>query len=149
MTTRPTTAQLPSNRSRPSSIVIPILGYPDVRVAAEWLCRAFGFTERLRIGDHRVQLDVFGDGSVIVTQAAGVPTGRCAHSVMVRVADANAHAEHAAREGARITNEPADYPFGERQYSAEDFAGHQWTFSQTIADVDPATWGGTLMVAPE
>jgi uncharacterized glyoxalase superfamily protein PhnB len=68
---------------------------------------------------------------------------------MVRVADAKAHCARAAKEGARIVNEPTDYPYGERQYSAEDFAGHEWTFSQTIADVDPATWGAKLISAPE
>jgi len=43
-----------SNRSIPSSTIMPVLGYPDVRQAAAWLCRTFGFTERLRIADHRV-----------------------------------------------------------------------------------------------
>jgi hypothetical protein len=37
---------------------------------------------------------------------------------------------------------PADYPYGERQYSVEDFAGHRWTFTQSIADVAPEEWGG-------
>jgi uncharacterized glyoxalase superfamily protein PhnB len=128
----------------PSSTVIPVLGYPDMPAATEWLCRAFGFTERLRIGDHRVQLDI-GDGSVAISRTPGLPTGRCSHSIMVRVTDVDAHAERAAREGARIINEPTDYPYGERQYSVEDFAGHQWTFSQTIADIDPASWGGLLL----
>ena len=31
--------------------------------------------------------------------------------------------------------EPTDFEYGERQYSAEDLAGHQWTFSETLADV--------------
>jgi hypothetical protein len=53
---------------------------------------AFGFSERLRIRAHRVQL-VFGDGAVIVTNRGD--------------------------------------------------GGHRWTFSQSIADVDPASWGGT------
>ena len=34
-----------------------------------------------------------------------------------------------------------------RQYTAEDHAGHQWTFSETLADIAPETWGGTS-VAP-
>jgi uncharacterized glyoxalase superfamily protein PhnB len=38
---------------------------------------------------------------------------------------------------------PADYPYGERQYTVEDPSGHVWTFSQTIADTDPRNWGGT------
>jgi len=31
--------------------------------------------------------------------------------------------------------------FGERQYTVEDPWGNRWTFSQSIADVDPAAWG--------
>jgi uncharacterized glyoxalase superfamily protein PhnB len=42
-----------------------------------------------------------------------------------------------------VLRAPADHPFGERQYTVEDFAGRRWTFTQTSADVDPATWGGT------
>jgi uncharacterized glyoxalase superfamily protein PhnB len=34
--------------------------------------------------------------------------------------------------------------YGERQYSAEDPWGHRWTFSQTVADVDPRDWGGII-----
>ena len=45
--------------------------------------------------------------------------------------------------GARITRPAADYPYGERQYSVEDLAGHHWTFSQAIADLAPEDWGGT------
>ena len=41
------------NRSMPPSVIIPELAYPDVREAVDWLCRSFGFVERLRIGDHR------------------------------------------------------------------------------------------------
>lgn len=46
--------------------------------------------------------------------------------------------------GARILSPPTDFPYGERQYNAEATGGHRWTFSQSIADVDPATWGGEL-----
>ena len=54
------------NRSMPSATIIPELPYPDVREAVEWLCRTFGFVERLRIGNHRAQLS-FGEGSLVVT----------------------------------------------------------------------------------
>ena len=63
---------------------------------------------------------------------------------MVRVENVDRHCEQASRQGAKIIQPPADYPFGERQYSVEDFAGRRWTFSQTIANVDPATWGGII-----
>ena len=129
-----------SNRSVPGAQVIPELAYEDVGEASDWLCAAFGFTERLRIGNHRAQL-MFGDGAVIVVERRGEAS---ASSVLVRVEDADGHHEHAAEHGARIVSPPTDYPYGERQYAAEDLGGHHWTFSESIADVDPASWGGTL-----
>jgi uncharacterized glyoxalase superfamily protein PhnB len=60
----------------------------------------------------------------------------------VRVEDARAHLERARRAGARILMEVTDFPYGERQYTAEDPAGHQWTFTQTVNDTPPEQWGG-------
>ena len=134
-----------SNRSIPRATVIPVLAYSDVNQAATWLCDAFGFSVRLRIGNHRVQLNV-GDGAVIVRELrqnevnAVLGTG---HSVTVRIEDADAHCKHARNHGARITQEPVTHPYGERQYNAYDFAGYSWTFSQSVADVHPQDWGGT------
>jgi uncharacterized glyoxalase superfamily protein PhnB len=123
----------------PSSTVIPVPGYPDVDQAVDWLCETFGFTERWRAGNHRAQLAV-GDGAVALTEQR---VGEVADSVMVGVEDANRHREHARRRGARILQPPTDFPYGERQYTAEDLAGRRWTFSQSIADVAPEEWGGT------
>ena len=129
----------------PSSVVIPVLAYSNVREAVDWLCRAFGFVERLRIGEHRAQLS-FGSGSVIVAgQQEPLSQGGSGHSVMLRVANVDSHCEHAEKSGARIVSPPTDYPYGERQYSVADIGGHLWTFSQTIADVDPKVWGGILV----
>lgn len=122
----------------PRSTVIPQLPYPDVGSAVSWLSRVFGFTPRLLIANHRAQLNV-GDGAIVVTEQGEVAA---AHSVMVRVEDVDTHHRRALREGARILQPPATFPYGERQYSAEDLAGHQWVFSQSVADVDPAEWGG-------
>lgn len=114
-----------SNRSIPRATVIPILAYPDVNQAAAWLCDAFGFSVRLRIGSHRVQMNV-GDGAVIVRELrpseANAALG-VGHSVTVRVEDADAHCQRAREHGARITQDPVTHPYGERQYNAEDFAG--------------------------
>src|SRR6478609_2557614 len=41
------------NRSIPSSTVIPVLSYPDVREAVTWLAASFGFAERVRISGHQ------------------------------------------------------------------------------------------------
>jgi uncharacterized glyoxalase superfamily protein PhnB len=140
-----------SNRSIPDAAVVPVLIYPDVRAAVEWLTAAFGFSERVRIGEnHRSQMRA-GAGAVIIgderaTRRAPRP-GEVTHSVMVRVADVCAHCAHARGHGAHIVMEPTDFPYGERQYTAEDPAGHQWTFSETLEDVAPETWGGTLLAA--
>lgn len=132
-----------NNRSMPVSGVIPVLCYPDVLQAAQWLCAAFGFRERLVIGAHRVQLHA-GSGAVVITGGAAANVSAPPMSIMVRVADVHAHCARAKEHGATIIHEPTDYPYGERQYSACDLAGYVWTFSQTIADVDPADWGGVL-----
>jgi uncharacterized glyoxalase superfamily protein PhnB len=58
---------------------------------------------------------------------------------------ADGHHDAAVRAGAVILRPPTDYPYGERQYTAEDLGGHRWTFSESIADVDPASWGGTAI----
>jgi uncharacterized glyoxalase superfamily protein PhnB len=138
-----------SNRSIPSASAIPVLIYPDVRAAASWLSEAFGFVERLQIGEnHRSQITVGQGGAVIIADVRDdrVPPrrGEVTHSVLVRVEDASAHCERARLRGAKILDEPADHMYGERQYSAEDPWGHRWMFSQTVADVDPRDWGGII-----
>ena len=134
-----------ANRSIPPVTVIPVLAYADLPAAVAWLCDTFGFTERLRIGDHRVQLTV-GDGAVVATQRDVDPSGAAQdHSIMVRIPDVRAHAAHASTRGARITQPPTDHLYGERQYSVVDIGGHAWTFSESIDDVDPASWGGVLV----
>lgn len=128
----------------PEATVIPVLGYPDVNAAVEWLCRVFGFRQHLRIGDHRAQLTA-GTGAVVVAQSASSSRDAASHSVMVRTEDVNAHFARVQAAGARILQAPTDYAYGERQYTAEDPGGHVWTFSQSIRDVDPAAWGGVLV----
>lgn len=129
-----------ANRSIPSCTVIPELPYSDIGAAISWLSEAFGFRLRLRIGDHRAQMNVGNDGALVLIE--GGPEARS--QVMVRVEDVDAHFERARQKGAAILNEPTTYPYGERQYSALDLAGHRWCFTQSVADVNPADWGGTV-----
>jgi uncharacterized glyoxalase superfamily protein PhnB len=135
------------NRSIPNATVIPELAYTDVLAAAKWLCEHFGFRERLRIADHRVQLTV-GEGAVIVTQLEPNTTAGSAHSVLVRVENIDDHYRKVVSKGVHILRPIKSHPYGERQYTAEDFGGHVWRFSQTLEDVDPASWGGTLIPQP-
>ena len=125
----------------PLGTIIPCLSYPDVAEAVEWLESAFGFRERLRVGDHRSQM-VLGDGSIVVV--AGTAESPAGHSVMVRVDDVAAIHRRAADHGARVIEPPTDHAYGERQCTVVDPGGHVWTFSESIADVDPADWGGML-----
>jgi uncharacterized glyoxalase superfamily protein PhnB len=130
------------NRSMPRPLVIPELTYPNIGEAIDWLSNAFGFTVRIRMGDHRAQLNVGDGGAIVLTQPDFGASPHC--SIMIRVEDVDAHYSHASRYGAKILREPRDYPYGERQYNAQDFAGHHWCFSQSIADIDPTVWGGTI-----
>jgi uncharacterized glyoxalase superfamily protein PhnB len=137
-----------TNRSAPTSTIVPILIYEDVGQAIDWLCRAFGFSERLRAERDGVighaQLAV-AEGAIMLGRQGGPfrsPQGNeISQYVHVTVADVDRHFEHAKQCGARVVQSPTDTPFGERQYTVQDHAGHRWTFSQHVADVAPEEWG--------
>jgi len=130
----------------PASPVVAELVYPDVEAAVTWLTDTFGLGVRWVAGGHRAQLAV-GDAAIAVMDEQDgfrSPAGNgVTGGVLVRVDDVDGHHDRARARGARILAEPADHPYGERQYAAEDLAGHRWTFSETIADVAPESWGGT------
>ena len=129
----------------PPGTIIPELAYPDVREAVDLLCKAFGFSERLRIGSHRSQL-TFGDASIIATKRnSNLTAGDTTHAIMVCVENVNAHYNRVLSFDMKITNLPTDFPYGERQYSVEDPGGHHWIFSQTLKNIDPEEWGGVLV----
>jgi uncharacterized glyoxalase superfamily protein PhnB len=139
-----------TNRSAPSATVIPVLVYPDVRAAVAWLSEAFGFVERVRVGeDHRSQLRVGADGAVIVADARGEQqpprAGVVTHVLKIRVEDVDAQFERARSYGARVLQEPIEYEYGERECTVEDLAGHRWQFTQTMRDVAPEEWGGVTV----
>jgi uncharacterized glyoxalase superfamily protein PhnB len=129
-----------------------VLIYPDVRAAVAWLETAFGFEERVRIGEaHRSQLGVGHDGAVIVAESRGqkVPptAGSATHVIKIRVPDVDAAFDRAREAGARVMEEPTSHAYGERSCSVEDLAGHRWELTQTVRDVEPEEWGG-ISVTP-
>lgn len=140
------------NRSAPKSTIVPILIYEDLATMIDWLCRAFGFRERLRAERNGIvnhaQLS-FRDADVMVGLQGGpfrVPQGGLVSQyVLVAVEDVDAHFAHARECGARVLQPPTNMPFGERHYTAEDPGGHRWTFTQHIADVAPEEWGATTV----
>jgi uncharacterized glyoxalase superfamily protein PhnB len=127
-------------------MVIPVLVYPDVRAAVEWLRVAFGFVERVRIGEaHRAQLKL-GDGALIVADVRHDQypprRGEVTHNVVLRVDDASALLERARANGGTVVMEATDFEYGERQATVDDPWGHRWTVSETLRDVAPEEWGG-------
>jgi uncharacterized glyoxalase superfamily protein PhnB len=141
-----------TNRSAPPVTLTPVLVYPDVRAAVAWLDAAFGFEERVRIGDsHRAQLRVGTDGAVVIAEAGGdrvAPAGGgISHLLKVKVPDVDAAFARARDQGARVVEELTTFEYGERSGVLEDPGGHRWELTQTVRDVRPEDWGGTT-VAP-
>src|SRR5436190_22297677 len=95
------------NRSVPPCSVIPVLIYPDPGAAADWLYKAFGFTIRLRIANHRIQMKA-GDGCFTIAEGNVIPNG--SHTIQVRIEDAKGHRGRAAQNGAIILTEPKTSP---------------------------------------
>ena len=126
--------------------IVPALSYDDAPAMIEFLCRAFGFVERLRLDmpDGSV-----GHASLIiegeeVTLASAYPEGGLGGpgglphlhaSVQVYVDDVDAHHARAAAEGANILQEPEDQFYGDRTYRAEDPEGGRWWFHQELNQV--------------
>jgi uncharacterized glyoxalase superfamily protein PhnB len=139
-----------TNRSAPPATITPVLVYPDVRAAVAFLERAFGFRERVRIGDgHRAQLSFGADAALVVAEAGGsrvAPNGEVVtHLHKLRVPDIDAAVERACSAGARALEEPTTHMYGERSCVVEDHAGHRWELTQTVRDVEPEEWGGVTV----
>lgn len=122
------------------STVSPELAYPNIGEAIDRLSNAFGFTLRIRIGDHRAQLNV-GDGVVILIEAARGISLKSA--VMIRVEDVNAHYERARRNGVHMVREPPTIFTASANITRKILPATTWCFSHSTADVDPRDWGGT------
>jgi uncharacterized glyoxalase superfamily protein PhnB len=141
-----------TNRSAPPVTVTPVLIYPDVRAAVAWLESAFGFEERVRVGEaHRAQLRVGADGAVIVADVrrdqVAPSAGIVSQIIKVRVPDVDTAFARARDFGARVVDEPTTHEYGERSCMVEDLGGHRWELTQTVRDVEPEEWGG-VTVAP-
>jgi uncharacterized glyoxalase superfamily protein PhnB len=126
--------------------VSPYLYYEEPAIALDWLQRAFGFTEKLRIPDEErgvAHAELELDGSVIML---GRPMGEFKNpkklgintqSIYVYVDDVDSHYATARDAGASITRELEDQWYGDRQYAAEDPEGHVWFFATHVRDVSP------------
>jgi uncharacterized glyoxalase superfamily protein PhnB len=119
--------------------VVPYLFYEDVVAALEFLDRAFGFTEKLRVPRD--------DGSIMHAEMSwrggrimlGNPgpdyrsprrAGHVTGQLYVTVDDAEKHWRRAVEAGAEIVSEPEEKPYGALLYEARDVEGHEWSFAQ-------------------
>jgi uncharacterized glyoxalase superfamily protein PhnB len=134
---------------------VPMLSYEDVGAAVDWLCRAFGFTERgERYTDEagrvtHAELEL--DGATVMLGWPGPDYQSPAHhrevcdharkwlsvpyvvdGVLICVEDLDRHHERARSAGASILGELEDQPYG-RVYRAGDLEGHRWMFTQAPA----------------
>jgi len=123
--------------------VIPLLVYEDIERAHDFLVDAFGF------GAGGVERD--GDGRVVhgevvagdvpiwlhrVTQEHELASPQSMKAqtggLVVRVDDVDAHYAQARGAGAHIDQEPADQPYGQREYGVRDLEGYRWWFATPL-----------------
>ncbi len=124
----------------PRPNIFPALRYRDASAAVDWLKRAFDFQEQaihrddegtirhaeLRLGDGQIMLGQYDSGGWMGGEAPNALASTI--SVYIVVADPDTHNARAKSAGAQIVREPADQPYGSREYSARDPEGNLWSF---------------------
>ncbi len=125
------------------------LYYVDAHAAIDWLCRAFGFRLKLKVEDDAGSIRhselVYGQALIMVSPQDKSPHARSPKSIgggntqslMLYVADVEAHCATARAAGAAIVKEPVTSDYGDeywsdRCYGALDLDGHHWWFAQRL-----------------
>jgi uncharacterized glyoxalase superfamily protein PhnB len=130
-----------------------MIAYRDGVAALDWLARAFGFKELMRLqgAEGRLSHGEMSTGRATIMLATPSPDyegprlhrEHCSQArrwsevpwiidgVLVYVDDVNSHCERARNAGAHILTMPEDTPHG-RVYRAEDLEGHRWMFVEVI-----------------
>jgi uncharacterized glyoxalase superfamily protein PhnB len=141
-----------NNRSLPTSTILPHLVYRDVTDACDWITRVFGFTEYYRYGQPVSGIQMYlGDAHIMLTGprkgATETPAklGYGTQMLTIIVPDVEAHYARTKREGATVWEELHETVYRKRQYGVADLDGHRWLFSQHARDLDPASWGATVV----
>jgi uncharacterized glyoxalase superfamily protein PhnB len=123
-----------------TQIITPYLLYEDVEAAAAFLTRAFGFKEVDRrvgaAGGPHLEFETDLGGRIYAGQPPAsfhnpAEVGQTS-IVYVIVSGVDAHHDRAKVEGATITEQLVDLPFGHRRYSCRDPQGHEWAFAQVL-----------------
>jgi uncharacterized glyoxalase superfamily protein PhnB/drug/metabolite transporter (DMT)-like permease len=139
---------MPSNPPEGFPRITPYLLYEDCEAALEFLAKAFGFTEDMRVPGPEGKVTHaemrLKDGVIMMGRPGDdyqnpSRTGRVNASIYVYVDDVDKHFEQAKGAGAKVISEPQDQFYGDRSYMAEDPQGQQWSFATNIKDFDPET----------
>ena len=137
---------MPKNPPENMPRITPYLHYEDVGAAIDWLARAFGFRERMRLSGPNgaiAHAEMQRDDGVVMMGSPGAQyknpkrLGHVTQHLYVYVDDVDKHCAQARQAGAKITEEPKDQFYGDRRYAAEDPEGHVWYFAQHVRDVAP------------
>jgi uncharacterized glyoxalase superfamily protein PhnB len=125
----------------------PTLFYRDAPAAMEWLQRAFGFEEIIRVPGEDGSIshaEMHLGGAVIMLGSAGMH-GRNYRSPLdlagmnqatyVYIEDPEAHYRRAGAAGAEITDPLEAKDYGGSGYSCRDVEGHEWSFGSYRPEV--------------
>ena len=64
--------------------------------------------------------------------ASPATSGSASHCMAIDVDDVEAHYTRTVGKGAELAHEPADMPYGVREYGARDPEGGLWSFMQPL-----------------
>lgn len=136
---------MPQNPPEGYSRITPYLLYEDAGAAIDFLTRAFGFTERMRMPNDQgkvthAELEFEGAALMLGSPGGGFKSPKTSGVdspafVHLYVDDVDAHYRHAKSAGAEISSEPEDQFYGDRSYGAKDPEGISWYFAQHVRDV--------------
>jgi uncharacterized glyoxalase superfamily protein PhnB len=118
--------------------ILPYLFYRDIGAALDFLCRAFGFKEEMRVGtpsggmhgeaSFQGQLVMMGQGTHERAMRSPRDVDGATMGVFITLDDVDKHYEVAKAAGAEIVHPPKDVEYG-RTYWANDLEGHPWFFT--------------------
>ncbi|MEA2650117.1 MAG: hypothetical protein QOG61_2552 [Candidatus Binataceae bacterium] len=140
---------MPTHPAKVRPSIVPAMRYRDARAAIEWLCKAFGFEQRLVVPGATDSVIVhaqivFDNGMIMLASMSGKEPGHSefdrlmkhpdeiggceTQSAYIIVPDADTHYAHAKAAGAQILLDIKDQDYGGRGYTCRDLEGHIWSF---------------------
>jgi uncharacterized glyoxalase superfamily protein PhnB len=125
--------------------------YRDAAKMIDWLCRAFGFTVRVRYGEgddvKHAEL-ALGSSMIMIGHTRDDAYGRMVgapggggRSTYIAVDDTDAAFARAKAAGATILEEPVDRDYGSRDFICADPEGNVWSFGTYWPKADEAGQG--------